>query len=235
MKAVFRKEVGQFLFTMPAYIFLAMFFALAGLSFYTSNLVTQNGDVKVYFSSLSSQMIFLIPLLTMRMFSEEKKLHTDQLLFTLPLKESEIVLGKFFAATGLYLAGLILTTGYPVILGFLGEAQGLVTLGNSVGLFLSGCTFIAMGILISSLAENQIVAAIFCYSLFALQWAFGYLANVIYTPWIQMILRASSVSYYFRPFALGIFDVGTIAVYLLTTAVCLVLTVYLLKYKRLCR
>lgn len=235
MSAVLKKELRQLFFTMPAYIFLAMFFTLAGVSFYTSNLVAQNGDVRAYFSSFSAQVIFLIPLLTMRMFSEEKKLHTDQLLFTLPLREREIVLGKFLSAAGLYLMGLLLISVYPILLGAMGEKQSLVALGNTAGLFLSGCAFIAIGILISSLAENQIAAAIFCYSLFALQWAFGYLSSFVYIPWVQALLRALSVSYYFQPFTLGIFDLGNIAVYLITTAVFLALTVYLLKWKRLCR
>jgi len=136
MLSIYMKEMKQYFRTMTGYIFLTIMTVICGFVFTTGNLLSQNGDIKIFFSSLYGIVIFLIPILTMRQFSEERKLKTQQLLFTLPLSTSDIVLGKFFSTLTVLGTGLVITVLYPVIMAFLGSSDLMVTLGNYLGVIL---------------------------------------------------------------------------------------------------
>ena len=115
-------------------------------------------EIKMYFNI----MMFLIlgPMLTMRLLSEEKKQKTDQLLLTSPVSIPSIVLGKYFAAVTVFLISLVITGIFPIILSFFGTVAVAQILGTYIGFFLLGSSFIAVGLWISSITDNQIVSAV---------------------------------------------------------------------------
>lgn len=150
MGAIFRREVLSY-FTSPiGYIFLAAFYASSAVIFSVNSL--ENGSTKLdaVFAQLMIILIVLIPILTMRTISEEKKNKTDQCLLTSPVSLFGIVAGKFLAAFLIYVLGVAITLVYAVVVSAFAAPDWTVILGNIVGLVLLGAAFIAVGIFCSS-------------------------------------------------------------------------------------
>jgi len=145
---------------MTGYVYLAFFLMLTGIWFVLLNV--RGSDANFHFVLANTTILFfiLIPALTMRIFCEEKTKKTDALLFTSPLTIGEIVLGKFFAAFSLFLIGVAATMIFPFVLKIFGEIPVSQIAGTYVGFILLGAACIAVGIFISALTENQIVAAV---------------------------------------------------------------------------
>jgi len=145
---------------MTAYVYLGITVLIMGIFFILTNI---DGGNPHFISSLSYiQFIFLIlvPMLTMRLFSEETRQRTDQLLFTSPLKVSDVVLGKYFAATAIYALSLLLIMAFPYILSFHTTVYVRPLFSIMLGTLLLGASFIAVGIFLSSLTDNQIISAV---------------------------------------------------------------------------
>ena len=160
MLTIWNKELKTY-FTSPiGYVFICFFLFMFGLYFMGINVLGQNGDYTYVLSSLTIFLFFATPLLTMRLLSEEKRTRTDQLLLTAPIKIQGIILGKFLAATTLLAITLILTLVHPLLLALTGVIPVLKILSCYLGYWLLGSTLIAIGLFISALTENQIVAAI---------------------------------------------------------------------------
>ena len=159
MGAIYRREVGAFFTSSIAYVFLAVFYLAAGYFFFGSSLAMATTDMSNLFSSLFFVITILIPVLTMRLFSEEKKQKTEQGLLTAPVSIGGIVMGKYLAALTLYTIGLAIIFVYALILSFFGAVAWGVVISNILALFLLGAAFIAVTLFISSLTENQVVAA----------------------------------------------------------------------------
>jgi ABC-2 type transport system permease protein len=160
MAAIIKKELHTYFVTMTAYIYLGVFVLLSGLFFITINI---DGGSPFFGQSLVQiQILFLIliPTLTMRLFAEEVRQRTDQLLFTSPLKISDVVLGKFTAATLIYTLSLLLLLAFPYALSFFIEVDVREIFGMMLGFFLLGASFIAVGLFVSALTDNQIIAAV---------------------------------------------------------------------------
>lgn len=160
MGAIFRRETLSY-FTSPiGYIFLAAFYAFSAFSFTNNSLRYGTTRMDGLFQQLMIVLIVLIPILTMRTLSEEKKNKTDQCLLTAPVSLGGIVAGKFIAAFLIYLMGIAITVVYAVVVSAFAEPDWSVIFGNIFGLALLGAAFVAVGIFCSSLTENQIVSAV---------------------------------------------------------------------------
>lgn len=159
MRAIYKKELRAYFMQMIGYVFLALFLMLFGIFFSLVNVRGADGNFQLVLSSMSIFLVILMPILTMRLFSEEARQKTDQLLFTSPLTITAIVLGKFFAALSLFLLGLVITVVFPVLLMGFGEIPFSQIAGAYVGFFLLGAACIAVGVFISVITENQIIAA----------------------------------------------------------------------------
>ena len=164
MRAIFKKEFLGYFRNMTGYIFLSFFIFVTGLYFSMINILSGLLDYQYVLSAISMLFLIIIPLLTMNLFSQEKRNKTDQLLFTAPVSISKITLGKYFASLSLLLVGLLITFIFPAILLFFVEnindfAFGSI-LSSYLGYFLLGGCFIAVGLFISSLFENPIVVSI---------------------------------------------------------------------------
>ncbi|NLK21974.1 MAG: ABC transporter permease [Epulopiscium sp.] len=160
MLAILNKELKSYFASATGYIFMSFFLLISGIFFSLTNLFGRSPLYNDVLSSITFIFLFVVPMITMRLISEETKQKTDQLLLTSPIKVSDIVLGKYFAALGLFLATLGVTIIFPIILSFFGEISTGEILGGYIGFFLLGASFISVGIFISSLTDNQVIAAV---------------------------------------------------------------------------
>lgn len=166
MLAIFNKELKSYFKSPIAYVFMAFFLVMFGIYFSLINILYGNPDYTYVLSNITTILLLGVPILTMRLLSEEKKLKTDQLILTAPINTSGYVLGKFLAALALFLITTLLTFLQPLALSTFGVLPWAKILGGYFGMILLGATFISIGLFISALTENQIVSAIASFAAF---------------------------------------------------------------------
>lgn len=232
MAVIYRKELGQLFHSIIGYVFLAIFMVMSAGNFVLYNLLAANGDVRAFFSPFMSSVMFLLPVLTMRSYSEERKLKTEALLQSAPISCAAVVLGKFFAILTLFFIGLIWTGAYMAVLAAFGSLDALMLMGNYAGMLVSASAFISIGMLISFLTENQIIACIATYAILSALWLLGYAKAFIVWPWLGALISQISVSSRFFEFSIGIFDVSTIVYYLGVTVFFLFIITVLAERRR---
>ena len=232
MSAVFYKEFNHYFTSIIWYMYLSIQLLICGLLFTSGNLLTQNGDVKSFFSSVFTVLVFLVPLLTMRQFSEEKKMRTHQLLFTLPIPTEAIVLGKYLATLAVAGIGLAATLVFPLILAVLGTFEPLVTAGNYLGIALLLAAVAAIGLFLSSLSENQVVSAIVSYAVILFLWLMDSIAPLVLDDFLKRILSTFSLRSNYIEFTYGIFNPASILFYLFVSVLFLLFTVAVLDGRR---
>ena len=227
------KEIGTYLSSPMAYIVSAIFIALSGASFTTYLAQTSYSDTSIRGFLETGQLLILLfsALLTMRLISEERKLGTWELLLTAPVREYEIVLGKFFSCL-LVLAGmLILTIYFPLLLLIFGDPDIGPILTSYLGLFLLGSASVAIGRFASSLTPNQIVSAVVAGGILFGLWFLGMVGSLIPEP-LGEILSYFSLSEHFPGFVRGVVDTRDLVYYLSVTAVFLFLSVRSIETER---
>ena len=160
MLAIYRREMGAFFTSGIAYVFVTVFWLVSGIFFYNGVIAEGTTNTSAMFGSMFYIVLFLIPVLTMKLLSEEKKNKTDQGLLTAPISLWDIVLGKYFAALTLYIIAESIVFVYAFILNYLGKVAWTPLLGNYFAMLFLGAAFIAVGLFISSLTENQMASAV---------------------------------------------------------------------------
>jgi ABC-2 type transport system permease protein len=158
-------------------------------------------------------ILFIMPMITMRTYSEEKRSGTIELLLTSPITDWEIILGKFFGALGLYLAMLLVTLLYIGILFVYGNPEWRPLAACYLGLILMGGAFVSLGLLISSTTNNQIVAGIVSFIVFLMLWIVGWFADTA-GPLVGQITSYLSITEHFDDFSKGIIDTKHVIYYL---------------------
>lgn len=159
MYAIFKRELNAYFTTMQGYVFMAVFLTIAGLGFLLRCVFPGVASLSGVFYFIIDTMIILIPILTMRLMSEDKKNKTDQILATAPVPIAHIVLGKYFAACVLFVMTSLLTLIFPVIMAIFGTpVLVLEMISGYLGLWLLAMALIALGLFISSLTEHQFIA-----------------------------------------------------------------------------
>lgn len=186
MFAVFKRELRAYFSSPIGYVVIGLFVALSGIFFAATNLLGASSEYNGILGTMAFIFLFLVPILTMRLLTEETRQHTDQMLITSPLSVTAIVLGKYFAAVAVYLITLLVTVSFPVIMSFFAllGLEWWKILGGYIGLFLLGAAFIAVGLFFSSLTESQIVAAIATYTALLLMWIIDALTSMVPTGWL---------------------------------------------------
>ena len=179
--------------------------------------------IRPLLGNASVLVLFLLPMITMRTYSEEKRSGTIELLLTSPLTDLEIILGKFVGAIGLYAAMLAVTVPYVVILFFAGDPEWRPLIAGYLGLFLLGSCFIAVGLFISSLTKNQMVAGAATFVVFLFFWIINWVADSA-GPLMSQILSYLSITEHFDDFGKGIIDTKHVIFYLSFIAFGLFLT-----------
>jgi ABC-2 type transport system permease protein len=170
MLAVFIRELKSYYQNITGFIFMGFFLLLAGIFFTFNNLIPQSPNFNGVLGSITFIFLVVVPILTMRLLSEEQRQKTDQLLITSPLSLTGMVLGKFFAAQAVFLITLVVTFIYPILLSTVGSIVVPEIVGGYIGFFLLGSAFIAVGLYVSSLTENQVIAAVVTFSALLIMW-----------------------------------------------------------------
>ncbi|HHT36561.1 MAG TPA: ABC transporter permease [Firmicutes bacterium] len=160
MLAVYLKDLSAYFRTLSGYVFMSVFLLITSIFFVTGNVFNANPDYNGTLGNILFIFILVVPILTMRAMSDEAARKTDHLLFTAPISFADVVLGKYFAAVTVFAITLLLTSLYPFSLSFFGEIAVWEIVGGTIGFFLLGCVSIAIGILVSSLTDNLVNAAI---------------------------------------------------------------------------
>ncbi|MDX9755339.1 MAG: ABC transporter permease [bacterium] len=178
-------------------------------------------------------LLFVLPILTMRLFSEEKRMGTIELLMTYPLKDSEVLLGKFLAALTVFAGMLILTLFYPVITYFIDSSQTYfpAIFASYFGVFMLGTAFMALGIFFSSLTENQLISSLVSFITLLVLWMIGFVDD-LYPGIIGSICNEISIYAHFEQFSKGVIDTGHVAYYGLFTLFFLFATLRILESNR---
>lgn len=178
MLAVLKKEFKTYFITPVGYIFMGLFLLISGITFVTGNVFTMSEDyANGTLAGLIMVFILAIPLLTMRIYTEEQRQKTDQLLMTAPIPTYQVVMGKFLAASLLFCLTLLVTVVYPIILDFHGQMDWSVIAGSYVGFLLLGCAFTSVGVFVSSLTESQASAAIITLFLVLVTWMIDFITS----------------------------------------------------------
>lgn len=240
--AIYRKEMQYYFQSVTAYIMIGLFLALSGYFFYNffryynylsfqaaqqPNLAGQlnliDGVMRPLMGNMSIVLLFSLPLLTMRLLAEEKRQGTFELLLTYPVSDFAAVAGKYLAALTVFAVMLAGTFVYPVLLAVYSDPEPGPIVTGYLGLFLMGCTFIAMGIFFSSLTSSQIVAgaATFGLSLFFL--IIGWAAPFVGQTFSKVISQFSLLEHY-NSFAKGLVALEDVTYYIFLTAFFLFLT-----------
>ena len=160
MIAVYKKEMRTYFTNMMGYVFLTFMLLIIGLFFTLDNVFRLDPRFQMVLSNVTTFLFILIPVITMRLFSEEARQKTDQLLFTSPLSIAQIVLGKYFAAVSLFLVAVGISVFFPIFTSQYGSLPVNQITGTYIGFILLGMSCIAVGVFISVLTDNQIIAAV---------------------------------------------------------------------------
>lgn len=192
MKAIYKREIKMYFNSMIGYVFIAFFVLITAIYFSIQNILVLSPDFQNILSNVIMMFLILGPMLTMRLLSEEKNKKTDQLLLTAPVSIPSIVLGKYFAAVTVFLISLLITGIFPVILAFFGTVAVAQIIGTYIGFFLLGSAFIAVGLWVSSITDNQIVSAVATF------------AAIFLLLMVQTIVKAASGSQGFSLMFAGI-------------------------------
>lgn len=233
MNAVFKKEFRAF-FTAPiGYVVLAILVFFAGLFFVNNNIASGSSDLSAVFSTMMYVVLLVMPLVTMRLFSEEKRQKTDQALLTSPVSLTGIVLGKFFAAILMLFLSLLVMIVFAVIVAFQVTPEWSVILGNYIGLLLVGGLIIAVGLLISSLTESQLIAAIATIGISIVLLIMDNISSRFSSiKLITTVINFLSVYQRYNSFTSGTINYSNIIFFLSMQALLLFLTVRVLDSKR---
>lgn len=232
MGAVYKRELRSYLVTPAGYVFLAIFYAVSGYYFFGYNLYGQSSDFGILFSMLYSFAIFLVPILTMKLFSEERRNRTDQQLLTAPVSLGAIVGGKYLASMTLYLAAQAVTLVYLAIVSVLGEVDLPVFFGNFLGLFLVGMAICALGMFISSLTESQVIAAVGTLGAGMLFMMLGSIGEMLGGGLLGTVLDYLTLSSHSGDFSLGVLNLSDLVFFLSFAGLFFFLTMRVLEKRR---
>jgi ABC-2 type transport system permease protein len=247
---IFKKEMRLY-FTSPiAWVILTSFALITGYFFYSifaffslasmqsmmnpmmaRELNATDSVLRPLFSNISVILLLLMPLVTMRLFAEERRSGTIELLLTYPVRDGAVLLGKYLAALVVYAVMLAVTLVYPAIVSYFTRVEGGVLLTGYLGLLLMGATFLAVGVFTSSLTENQIVASITTFGILLIFWVLGWSADYAGGVWGRVLTHVSLLEH-FDSFAKGVLDTKDILYYVDFTVVALFLTLRSLEARR---
>lgn len=232
MGAIFRRELGSFFTSSIAYVFLGVFYLLSGWFFYMATFASGTSDMSGFFSMLSIAIVILVPILTMKTFSEEKKQKTDQGLLTAPVSLGSMVMGKYFAVLVMYLLGISIVLLYAVILGCFGTIDWVMVISNYTALVLTGVACISIGVFVSALTENQVVAAVGGIISLLFVYLVDYIGYLVDVDIIKDIFGALSFSNKYYEFTCGIFNLSSVIFYISVAVIFNFLTVRVFEKRR---
>jgi ABC-2 type transport system permease protein len=227
--AIAQKELRSYFSSPIAYIIIGFFALPFGVFFYLylgafvrqslqmaqygGNMNVNQQVIRYVLQNASVIILFVMPMITMRTYSEEKRSGTIELLLTSPVTDVQIIVGKFLGALGLYIAMLLVTVLYIAILFVYGNPEWRPLIAAYTGLLLMGSAFLALGLLISSTTNNQIVAGVVTFVVFLMLWIVGWFAESA-GPVLGDLTKYLSITEHFDDFSKGIIDTKHVIYYL---------------------
>lgn len=232
MSAIYKRELSGYFNSAVGYVVLAVFFFFSGLFFYNYCFMGDTASLSYVFANMFYIIMFIIPVITMKSFAEERRQKTDQALLTSPASLTEIVLGKFFGALTLYGLCCLIFLVYAVVISFFARPQWSVVLCTFLGIFLLGAAMIAINIFISSLTESMVVAAVVGMAAGLVIDIMSYFISTITVEWIANILQKINFLNYYTNFTYGILSVVDVVFFLSVTGLFLFFTIRVLERRR---
>lgn len=219
------------LFTSPiAYVLIAVFLLIMGYSFTLALFVSHTMTLVHLFFQVFTLFLLTVPIITMRLIAEERKLGTMEVLLTSPITETQIVLAKFAASMSLILLMLILSAAYPIVLAIYGDPDWGPIFSGYLGLVLFAGALVGVGLLTSALTNNQIIAALLSLSIFLLLWIIDEYGHLVPDPFDELLVNMS-LSVHFKPFATGSLYLTDVAYFLSAAMLSLFLSVRALAWR----
>ncbi len=236
---VCQRELRSYFTSYIAYILLAVFLLLSGYFFYSDLIffvlfggyVLPTGLWQFVFLDMRLCLLLVLPLMTMRLFAEERKLGTIELLWTYPVRDGELVAGKFLACWLFFLIMLLLTGINPVVFYRFYHFDVGPLLAAYLGIFLLGTAFVACGLFVSSLTENQVVSAMATYGILVFFWFMTWNEEAASARLLQALLRLSLFDRFYN-FSRGVVDTRDVAFFVLFAAFFLFLTLQSLSVRK---
>lgn len=231
MFAILKRELKSYFYSPIPYVMTVVFIIISSVLFVTTNISHQSAEFNRALRNMANTLVFLIPVLTMRVLAEEKKNKTDVILYTFPKPIYKTVVGKFLAVMLVFLSMLSVTLAYPIICLIFGNASIIEFAVGYLGFILLGSSFISIGIFASSLSDNQIVSAIISFAILLLMWLLDSIAG-FFGGLTAVLMKAISPVSKFEDFGVGIINFNSIVYFLSFTFYGLFLTERVLEKRR---
>jgi len=241
MAAIFKRELHAYFISPVGYIFITVFLLVSGFIFTMTNIqANEQADISSYFMLVIFTFIVLIPLLTMRLLSDERKTKTEQMLLTAPVSLSSMIIAKFMAAFALFASTMLVSClNFYVLYRFAERdfhgvplTNTAVLVGNVISVLLIGAAFIAIGLFISAMTENQLIAAIMTIVVIFFLLLSGFIAGMIPFKFIRDFINFLSIFSRYFAFTYGIFDISSIIYYASIVIIFLFLTIRIYEIRR---
>lgn len=228
---IFRRELGAYFNSPVAYVVITAFLVATGILYFLQAFLVGEASLRGFFDAAPLVFIFFAPAIAMRLLAEEKKSGTIALLITFPVRDWEVVLGKFFAALGVLGIGVLLTLAYPITISRMGDLDWGAVIGGYLGLLLMGGAYLAIGVMASSWTRNQVVAFIVAFAICFALFLVGKLIPLL-PPSLAGVLEYISIDAHFANIARGVIDTRDVVYYLSLIGCCLFLAVQSLDSRR---
>ena len=227
------REIRSYFVSPIAYVIIAFWLLATGLFFYLILVNVRTASLQELFGTVTVLLLLIGPALTMRLLSEQQRTGSLELLMTAPIRDWEVVLGKFLAAVLLFIAMMALTLVYPILMQLFGGTPdwGPIFSGY-LGLLLFAASFLAIGLFASALSDNQMLAAVIAFVLLLILWMIGQLGTGVggaLAGWLQAL---SVTDHFNNSFPRGVIDFTDVLFYLLIIGVSLWTTIQIMEAKR---
>lgn len=229
--AISKRELRTYFNSPVAYIVVTVYMLLAGYLFFNTLFIEKQAEMRGYFGLTPMLFSFIIPAITMRLLAEERGSGTLELLITMPVRDWEVVIGKFLAALAMVAVLLGMTLFYAITLSFIGPVDKGPTFGGYFGLLMMGGAYAAIGLMASAFTRNQIVAFILAFAICFSLYLFGRITQIV-PPALQPIIAFLSIDGHFESISRGVIDSRDVIYYLSVMAVCLVVATVTLESRK---
>jgi ABC-2 type transport system permease protein len=226
-----KRELQAYFVSPLAYVVGALFLGIMGYLFYVILYYSREATLQYLFFNMTTILLLMTPALTMRLLAEEQSKGTMELLLTSPVRDWEMVIGKYLASLGLFAAMLAMTAYYPLVLNIYGNPDMGPIWSGYLGMFLLGGTLLSLGLLASSMTSNQIIAAVLGLAFVLAFWLIDALGGIVGGS-LQEVLNYLALSGHFMDFARGIIDTKDVIYMLSVIAGSLFLTTRVMQTKR---
>lgn len=232
MLAIIKREISSYFNSAIGYVVITAYLIFGGFYFYITCLAQNSSNLSYMFSNLFIITLFIVPILTMRLLSEEKKQKTDQLLLTSPVSLVSIILGKYLAALFIFMICISVTIVYTITISFFTRPNYPLIFGNLLGIFLLSSATISIGMFLSSVTENQIVAAISGFATCIFILLLDTISNYIPLEFLSKLFSDLSFMSHYNNFTLGIIKLSDFVFFLSVCIIFNFLTIRVFEKKR---